>query len=230
MVYLGGFCLLVSMVGLYILLISSFSPGESQQIKGEFIQKAARKIRIHKDKSLEKNNSVRAKPNPQFILLVESIIIGEAVGLFFLTLSGNPLKFKFLALNSAVLLIASFLCSVLTLFNTWLRKKTHLVFRVILQATTLIIGIILFKFAMADKSTFESVSIVKAGYYIQMAIYGYFITVVVAIGTMLYVAIKGSPEKLQEFEFGNYLILVIMSGLLIGSGLLLIYSIRFINF
>lgn len=228
MVYLGGFCILVSMIGLYILLFSSFSPKQAGQGHGDFIQKAARKIRFHKENTDHKENS-REKINPQFSLLLQSIAYGEIVGIFFLWLGHDPLKFKLLAINAALLLIASFLCSVLTLFNAWLRKRTHLIFRIVLQATTLIMGMVLYRFSMGEQSLFEGESIVKASYYMQMAMYSYFITVVVAIGTMLYVAIKGNPDKLREFEFGEYLKLVIMSGLLIGTGLLLIYSIRFFS-
>jgi len=230
MVFLGGFCLIVSMTGLYILLFSSFSPKKTQQMEGDFIIKAARKIRVRKSNT-EQEKLAKSQPNPQAVLLIESIIIGEAVGLFFLFLSHNPLKFKFLALNAMFLLVASFLCSVLTLFNTWLKRKTHLIFRIILQATTLIFGVILFRLAIGGgEGVIGSVSIFKVSYYMQLAIYGYFITVVVAIGTMLYIAIKGNPDKIQEFEFSNYLMLVVMSGLLIGSGLLLAYSIKFVSF
>ena len=229
MVYLGGFCLIVSMIGLYILLFSSFSPRQKQQITGDFIKKAARKIRIPRDSKMVQGIKKNI-PNPQFILLLESIVLGEVVGLFFLFLESNPLKFKILAINAAVLLIASFICSILTLFNAWLKRKTHLVFRIILQATTLTLGLIIYKFSMINKNSIGGISLIKTSFYLKMAIYGYFITVVVAIGTMLYLAIKGNPEESTAFEFSNYLMLVIMSGLLIGSGLFLAFSIKFVNF
>ncbi len=229
MVYLGGFCLLVSMIGLYILLFSSFSPKQKQTGTGDFIKKAARKIRIHKENSALKEVASE-KPNPQFVLLLESIVIGELVGLFFLWLSHHPVKFRLLAFNAAFLLVASFLCSVLTLLNAWMRKKTHLIFRIMLQATTLIIGMILYHIATNQQTSGENLLYVDVSYYMRLAVYGYFITVVVAISTMLYIAIKGSPEKLQEFEFSEYLMLVIMSGLMIGSGLVLFYSIKFFGF
>ncbi|MDW7681388.1 MAG: hypothetical protein SCK70_12540 [bacterium] len=229
MVYLGAFCLFVSMVGLYVLLFSSFSLFESEIKRSDFVQRASRKIRIRRDIKIP-TEPVRQQPNPRFVLLVESILIGEVVGLFFLALSHNPIKFKFLAINAALLLLASFLCSVLTLFNAWFRKKTMLPFRIILQASTLIIGLIIFRISMGTQSFSDSVSIVRSAYYMRTAVYAYYITVVVAIGTMLYVAIKGSPDKLKEFDFNNYLIMVIMSGLVIGSGLLLIYSIQLFGF
>ncbi len=229
MVYLGGFSVLISLIGLYILLIFSFSPRKKKKNKGEFIQKSARKIRVHHSQPSIQTLTKSHQINPRVILLLETIVIGEVVGLFFLLLSNDPFKYKILAYNAAFLLIASFLCSVLTLLNAWFKKKTHIAFRVSLQAITLIVGIILFRLAMSGKSVKESISIVKAGVYMQMAIYGYFITVVVAIVTMLYIALKGDTENNEELEFSNYLMLVIMSGLLIGSGLLLAYSIKFIT-
>ena len=232
MVYLGGFCLILSMVGLYILLFSSFSPKQKQQITGDFIKKAARKIRIPRDSRIVQEIKKNI-PNPQVSLLIQSILIGEVVGLFFLFLDPSPLKFKVLAINAAFLLTASFLCSILTLLNAWWKKKTHLVFRVILQVTTLVIGLILFRMAIKERVAnvaIGGISVIKAGYCMKMAIYGYFITVVIAISTMLYTAIKGNPENTHEFEFSNYLFLVVMSGLLIGSGLFLAYSIKFVGF
>ncbi len=227
MVYLGAFCLAVSIIGLYIMLVFSFSPGQ-QHVRGDFIVRAARKIRIHKDKVKTKipNNN---KTNPQFRLLLESIVFGQTVGWFFLWISTDELKFTVLAINAGLLLLASFGCSILTLLNTWLRKKTHILFRIILQASTLIIGLILMKFAIGGETGLGVFASVKTASYMVMAIYSYYTTVVVAIFTMLYVALKGSPEKIEEFEFSNYLLLVIMSGLLIGSGLLLIYTMRWVN-
>ena len=66
MVFLGGFCLIVSMTGLYILLFSSFSPKNAQQIEGDFIIKAARKIRVRKNNT-EQDSPAKPKPNPQAV-------------------------------------------------------------------------------------------------------------------------------------------------------------------
>lgn len=219
MVYLSSLSLLVSMIGLYILLFASFATKDEQPQQKDFINKETRKIRIRKENT-EPEESTQKKPSPQFILLLETIIIGELVGLFFLTITDNPMKFSILTFNAGILLIASLGCSGLTLFNVWLKKKTNIRFRVILQLATLILGIVLMKLSFRDKVS------VSRGYF-DMPMYFYYGTVVVALGTMLLNVIFGNKTKKVEFNFGNYLILVIVSGLVIGTGLLLTSSLIF---
>jgi len=219
MVFLGGFSLLVSMIGLYILLFASFATKDEQQPQQGFVNRESRKIRIRKQDS-EPEKSKPKKQSPQFILLLQTIIIGELVGLFFLILTENQLKFTILIFNAAFLLIASFGCSALTLFNVWLNKKTNVPFRLIIQVVTLILGIILMKISIKDRAA------VPRGYFV-MPIYFYYSTVVIALGTMLLNVILGNKTKKVEFNFNNYLILVIVSGLVIGTGLLFTTSLTF---
>ena len=153
MVYLSSLSLLVSMIGLYILLFASFASKDEQKLTKNFINKTSRKIRIRQENK-EPEEAKPKKPSPQFILLLQTIIIGELVGLFFLSLTGNQTKFTILTINAAILFIASFMCSGLTLLNVWLKKKTNIQFRFILQVITLVIGIILIKFSIRDKAAF----------------------------------------------------------------------------
>ena len=219
MVYLSSLSLLVSMIGLYILLFASFASKDDQKLAKNFINKTSRKIRIRQENK-EPEEAKPKKPSPQFILLLQTIIIGELVGLFFLSLTGNQTKFTILTINAAILFIASFMCSGLTLLNVWLKKKTNIQFRFILQVITLVIGIILIKFSIRD----------KAAFLIEMfifPIYFFYGTVVIALGTMLLNVIVGNKTKKEEFNVSNYLIFVIISGLIIGSGLLFASSIAF---
>jgi F0F1-type ATP synthase assembly protein I len=218
MVFLSGLSLLVSMIGLYILPFASFATKDDQQQK-DFINKASRKIRIHKENK-EPEKSESKKPSPQFMLLLQTIIIGELVGLFFLTLTDNPTKYRILFFNSVILLIASLGCSGLTLFNVWLKKKTNIQFRVILQVITLVLGIFLMKLSFREEVP------VSRGYF-DAPMYFYYGTVVVALGTMLINVISGNKTEKTEFNFNNYLILVIVVGLVIGTGLLITSSIIF---
>lgn len=219
MVYLAAICITVSMIGLAILLFASFSQKEDRQINNGFINKEFRKIRMRTElEATEKSES--KKPSPQFLLLLQTIILGQLVGLFFLALSNDPLKFTVLSINGSVLLMASFFCSVLALFNVWLRKKTNIVFRIIIQAVTLILGITLMKFSIRDQ-------IAQAAGYFSLAMYSYYITVVIAIATMLANVIVGNKEMKTEFNVSHYLIFVIVSGLSIGTGLLILSSLVF---
>lgn len=211
MVYLAAVCIIVSMIGLAILLFASFSQKEDLQAVNGFINKESRKIRWRKEPK-EEEAAKATEPNPQFVLLLQTIILGELVGLFFLALSNDPLKFTILGINGSILLMASFFCSILALFNVWLKKKTNLGFRVIMQVVTLFLGIILMKFAIRDETP-------DAASYFDLARYSYYITVVVAIATMLINVIFGNKMIKDEFNFSNYLIFVIASGLLIGTGL-----------
>lgn len=219
MVFLSGFSLVVSMIGLYILLFASFATKDEQGQQKNFINKASRKIRIHKENDEPEQPSPK-KPSPQFVLLLQTIIIGELVGLFFLTLTDNLMKFTILIINSAILLIASLGCSGLTLFNVWFKKRTNIQFRVIIQVATLILGIILMRLSFRDKVS------ISRGYF-DTPMYFFYGTVVVALGTMLLNVIFGNKTKNIEFNFSNYLILVIVSGLVIGTGLLLTSSLVF---
>jgi len=219
MVFLGGFSLLVSTIGLYILLFASFAPKDEQQPLKNFIHGEARKIRIRKDTS-NKENTEPKKPSPQFIMLLETIGIGEIVGLFFLGLTKNQLKFSLLTLNAGFLLLASLSCSVLTLFNVWLKKKTNIRFRMILQIVTLIFGFILAKLGIRDQTAVPSLFFIAPYYF-------FYSTVVIALLSMLISVIRGNKSKKTEFNFSNYLLLVIISGLLIGTGLYFTSSLRF---
>ena len=219
MVFLSGLSLLVSMIGLYILLFASFASKDDQQLAKNFINKTSRKIRIRQENK-EPAESKPKKPSPQFILLLQTIIIGESVGLFFLTLTASQAKFTILTINAAILFLASFMCSGLTLLNVWLKKKTNIQFRVILQVITLVVGIILIKFSIKDKAAFPF------GMFV-FPIYFFYGTVVIALGTMLLKVIFGNKIKKEEFNVSNYLLFVIISGLIIGSGLLFASSIAF---
>lgn len=212
MVFLGGISLLVSMIGLYILLFASFAIKDDQQNQKNFINRETRKIRLHKQNP-EQNQDREKKPSPQFIMLLQTIVIGELVGIFFLILSHDQIKFSILTINAGLLLLASFVCSVLTLFNVWLKKKMNMSFRIILQIATLILGIILMKFSIKDRA-------VIPGLFFIMPIYLYYGTVVVALFTMLLNVIFGNKMKQVEYNFSNYLILVIVSGIVIGTGLM----------
>lgn len=220
MVYLAAVSIMVSMIGLAILLFASFSQKEDRQVVNGFVNKNYRKIRARTEAE-ELDNTKPGKPNPKFVMLLQTIIIGELVGLFFLALSHDALKFTILSINASLLLMASFGCSVLALFNVWLKKKTNLSFRIILQVATLMLGITLMKFAMRDKIVVEA-----AGYF-SMAMYSYYITVVIAIATMLLNVIFGDKAAKTEFNFGSYLIFVIVSGLAIGTSLLISASLIF---
>jgi len=213
MVLLGGLSIGISIVGLYILLFSSFKCSDKQQITSGIIIKSSRKIRVHRENKTDEQQE-NSKPNPQFVLLLETIIIAELVGLFFLWLTDDHMKHTVLAINGATFLVASFLCSVLTLFNAWLKKKMHLLFRIILQLLTLIIGILLLIYSTDGKAEMPSD-------YMANAIDAFYITVVIALVTMLFNVMKGNNNKEIEFNYNNYLILVIASGLIIGSGLLI---------
>ena len=213
MIFLSGLSLLVSMIGLYILLFASFADKNGHQTSPGFINKATRKIRAHQN-AKEDENSKPNKPSPQFITLLETIVIGELVGLFFFSLSQSPNKFKLLTVNAGLLLLASFGCSVLTLFNAWLKTKMNMSFRIIVQLVTLLVGILLMKYSIKDKEAVPSIVFI-APYYL------YYGTVVVALLTMLYNVIFGNKMKRIEFNFSNYLILVIIAGLVIGTGLMI---------
>jgi len=208
---LSSLSLLVSMTGLFILLFASFSSNESDSPQHGFVSRQARKIRIHEANPTPTPEESKA-PNPKFIMLLETIIIGELVGLFFLTLTHHPLKYSILFYNAIVLLIASLGCSGLTLLNVWLSRKTHIEFRIIVQAATLVIAIVLVKLSMREETE------LSRGYF-DAPMYVYFASVVVALATMLYNVIQRKEKEKIEPDLSKYLLLVIGVGLFIGTGL-----------
>ncbi|MFZ5516091.1 MAG: hypothetical protein ACOY90_05605 [Candidatus Zhuqueibacterota bacterium] len=211
MVLLGGLSIVVSVIGLYLLLFSSFKSNDTPQMTSNIIIKASRKIRMHREKKSDEEPDAD-KPNPQFILILETIVLGELVGLFFLWLTDDPLKYSVILFNGVTYLIASFLCSILTLFNAWLKKKMHHIFRIVMQIVTLVIGILLFNFSSEE-------DVVIPADYITATYYAFYITVVVALLTMLFNVVRGNKEEEVEFNYNNYLLLVIVSGLVIGASL-----------
>lgn len=217
MIFLSSLSLIVSMIGLYILLFASFTSKDDQESTKSIINKTARKIRIHQENK-EPEESKPKKPGPQFVLLLQTIIIGELVGLLFLALTGSQKKFTILTINAAILFIASFTCSGLTLLNVWLKKKTNIQFRIILQVITLVVGIILINLSIRDKAEFPFAMFI-------FPIYFFYGTVVIALATMLLNVIAGNKTKTDELNVSNYLLFVIISGLIIGTGLLLASSV-----
>ncbi len=208
---LSSLSLLVSMTGLFIMLFASFASDESDTPKSGFVNRQARKIRVHQEPANPEPEETKA-PNPKFIMLLQTIIIGEFVGLFFLTLTHHPLKYSILFYNAVVLLIASLGCSGLTLLNVWLSRKTHIEFRIIVQAITLVTAIVLAKLSFR-----ETVEVARG--YFDTPMYFFFATVVVALATMLYNVIGRKDKEKIELVFSKYLILVIGVGLVIGTGL-----------
>ena len=90
----------------------------------------------------------------------------------------------------------------------------HLLFRIILQVVTLIAGILLMQSSAAGKAEMPTD-------YVTNAYYAYFVTVVVALLTMLFNVVTGNKDEEVDFNYNIYLLVVIASGLIIGSSLYL---------
>lgn len=216
---------IASVVALYVLIIGSFEKKEKKEEKltQQFIKRESRTIKITKSEEnpLKENKGL----NTQVSSLLWTVVIGQAVALYFILvfLEGNKDVNIVLRVNGIVLLLASFLCSILTIFNGWFKKKMNISHRLMFQVYSLVVAIILFRMGI-EKGISIKEAIGAAGYIPNIIIIVYFSTVIFALALMLFDGIYRKSERV-DFNFNIYLLIVVAVGMGVGLSLLLALSI-----
>ncbi|MBN2012480.1 hypothetical protein JW960_24335 [candidate division KSB1 bacterium] len=211
LIFVSGCSLLISKIALFMYLINSFKLELTQKIFGRDLvmgryPRDAYKMPLTAAQSVDIKRSI-----VEIQTLLWTLGIGEVVGYIFMPLSDHPKKVELLLLNAIYLIVASFLCQLLTLLNAWFRIKTNLILRLGFQAALLFLGIILI-----------GISNISQPYDIHnillMLVLAYFFSSVLALVSMLLDALFIDPGT-RPFDFSHYTRLVILLGLIIGSGL-----------
>ncbi|MCI0512021.1 hypothetical protein L0128_02255 [candidate division KSB1 bacterium] len=190
-------CILVGTSALYLFLVKSFN--QAQNIK--------------KTVSPEREKLIQQKTT-YFII---SLIVSEILGIFFLSLTGS-LKNSIITLNGFAFLVASCLCSIITIVNAVRLEKINLLVRVTTQFLTLFFALIFIRISIEipDLKTLEQLS-GRIALFLQFFAVFYFATSVSAVLLILWDAIKIEIEYLR-----NYLVWVLVIGITVGTGLYII--------
>lgn len=215
LIFISTLALVISKIALFVFLLFSFIIElKSQKIEEKYISREQRKIKIpQKDESLiiiELKKTILRRTT-----LLWTMSIGEIVGYIFLILSQHPIKFRVLEINATWLLLGSLLCQLLTMMNAWLKKKMDLLFRIEFQFGLVILGGILI-------SIVTSYNVLTINQFLMIIVLAYFSTTVLAIFSMLIDAMI-AKQGIYDFDYNHYSRLVILIGLIIGSGITFIF-------
>ena len=214
------FSIFANIVALYILIIASFEKKEKKnEINAKFVKRDSRTINVPRADEIPE--SPEKKTNTRIVSLLCTVLIGQIVGVYFLLVFVGELKIvnTILRINGGFLLLASIICSILTLLNGWLKKKMVVLFRLIFQSYSFIVAIILsmcrVKFTGGIRTT-----VLKATFVPNLVSIIYISTVIVALVLMLWDGLYRKHEKV-DFDFNKYFRLVVLVGMIIGLGLII---------
>lgn len=217
-----------SLVALLVLIFGSFQKKEKKQDDEEtafqFVKRESRTIKINK----ADENQLRKKKeglNTQISSLLSVVVIGQFVGIYFLLvfLEKTSKVHTVIQTNAIILIIASMICSFLTLLNGWLKIKMEILYRLLFQGYSIIVAAVLFCIGVEKGITIQS-ALTSIGFIADFIIIVYFSTVILALALMLLDGVYRKHERV-DFNFNNYFIIVIGIGMGVGLSLLLILTI-----
>lgn len=210
---------LASVISLYILIFASFEKKEKKpQIPYHFIKRDSRYI---KAKPFEnKSGEEKQGNNSRVVSLLSTVIIGQIVTLYFLFvfLNKDTIIRPILRMNALILLIASFICSILTILNAWLKKKMVISFRLLFQGYSLLMSMILIRLTIRKGVTIKA-AVSAAGIIPDIIISMYFSSVIVALAMMLIDALYRKNEHV-DYDFNIYFRIVVLVGMIVGLGMI----------
>lgn len=179
---------------LYLFLFNSFTKTEDDK----------------KPKPVELEKIIHQK----VIYFIISLIVCEFLGIFFLLLTGS-VKHDIVTYNGFAFLVASSLCSVITIVNAVQSNRVNFPFRLAVQFATLFFALLFIRISIEipDMQTLEQIS-GKVSLFLQFFAVFYFATSVFAVILILWDAIKLEIEFLR-----HYLIWVLIIGITVGTGL-----------
>jgi hypothetical protein len=185
---------LVGTFALYVFLINSFTKTTNE--------KKPRPVELEK---------IIYQKSLYFII---SLIVCEFLGIFFLLLSGS-LKHDIVTFNGFAFLVASSLCSVITIVNAVRSHRINFPFRLGIQFGTLFFALLFIRISIdvPDLQALEQMS-GKVSLLLQFFAAFYFATSVLAVVLILWDALKLEIEFLRI-----YLIWVLIIGVTVGTGL-----------
>ena len=223
-IILSSASIFASIIALYVLIIGSFEKKDKKEerVEHHYIKNTSRIRNVNK---INENKIHQSKGlNTQVSSLLWTVIIGQAVGLYFLFvfLSKNEAVHIILRINGFFLLIAAFLCSILTMFNGWLKKKMEIPFRLIFQGYSLGVAIILFRLGI-HRGVSVKEAVVAAGIFPNITIVVFFTTVILALILMLLDALYRKHERV-DFNYNIYFLIVVIVGMVVGLSLLFALS------
>jgi len=210
-----------SSVALLALILGSFEIKKKEDQphpdEPQFIKRESRTIKINN--VVDSAANFPAGLNTQIPSLLWTVILGQAVGLFFLLqfLSDLHTTKTIIKFNGVVLLFASFLCSILTILNGWLKRKMVILFRLLFQGYSFCVAMFLL-YSVLVKDIGMQTALARAGFLSYVIIIFYFLTVIIAILLMLLDGILKKHQQI-DFNYNIYYLIVIFIGMGIGLGL-----------
>lgn len=207
-----------SIIALFILIIASFRSSEKKQKKKtNYVKRSNRTIKVdYVEESEPKGTNVRVAS------LLWTVVLGQVLGLFFaLVYVNDPLATRsLLRLNGFILISATLLCSVLTIVNGWFRVKMEVLFRLIFQGYSLLVGGFLLSGAMGKHVSIKS-AMEAAGGRLYAIIILFFLTAILAL-ILMFVDVVYRRSENTKYDYNQYFRIVIFVSMSIGLGLLFV--------
>lgn len=215
-IILASISIFASIIALYVLIIASFQKKERPATTEHSNQRRTRIITASAIR--QKIKQIKRKTNTRVTSMIWTVLIGQGMGIYLLLTyveSSKILVGRILKINGGLLLLASLLCSVLTLLNGWLKKKMVIAFRLAFQTYSFIIAMILLMFRM--KGGHGARTTIFARIMPEFVIYFFLLTVVVALAMMLWDALYRKHLHIS-YDYSKYYRLVVLIGMILGLG------------
>ncbi|MBD3287903.1 hypothetical protein GF337_03790 [candidate division KSB1 bacterium] len=215
-----------SMIALYIIIIATFEKNENGENSGQaYIKRDARKIKVNTD--YQKNNPKTDGLNTQGSSLIWTVLIGQFIGLYFLYyfITTEHIIRSILRYNSLILLLASFLCTLLTILNGFYKKRMELSNRLIFLFYSFIISSVLI-YLMLQRGIDVKVAVINAGKIPYLIIVFYFVMMILALISML---LDGTVRKYDRVDFNFNIYYYVVIGVSFGIGLSMWMMLEFVK-
>ncbi|MBN2012479.1 hypothetical protein JW960_24330 [candidate division KSB1 bacterium] len=212
--------ILVSLVALYVLIIGSFRTKE----KRDFISsdERSRRTRIITASAIRKKISqLKRKSNTRVTSIIWTVLIGQGMGIYFLLafVERSYTMKLIIKMNGGLLLLASILCSIMTILNAWIKKKMVVMYRLAFQSYAFVIAVLLLMYRISPGTGIRKISW-AANVLPEIVIYFYIATVIVALALMLWDALYRKHLHV-DYDFSKYYRLVVYIGMFLGLSMII---------
>jgi hypothetical protein len=216
----GVTSILASVAALYVLIIATFQTKQPVgQPKSGVVRRPVRTITASEIR--KKISQLKRKTNTRITSMLWTVLIGQSMGIYFLTnFVGKTWSVRIIIkMNGGFLLLASILCSIMTILNGWLKKRTIVSFRLIFQAYSFATAVLLLMTRYSRGGIGQRVDLF-VGLMPQVVTYFYIATVVIALGLMLWDALYRKHLHV-EYDYSIYYRLVVLIGMFLGLGMIM---------
>lgn len=225
--YLTILSVAASLIALYVLIFATFTKKEATiKTSGQiYIKRDARKIKVNTNHQAE--NLKTKGINTQGGSLIWTVLIGQFTGLYFLhyfMITEDAIR-DILKINSIILLLASFICTFLTILNGVLKKRMEMINRLTFLSYSFVMSGVLI-YLMLQRGIDVKTAVISAGNMPYLIIIFYFVMMTFALISML---LDGTIRQYDRIDFNFNIYYYIIIGVSLGIGLSMWLMLEFIK-